>query len=200
MGQGEKSGLKTALAQAEAMHEPEPAPMQLPLYPADGLAELPAGANRTTALREPGRRGRPPGATNKSTGAMREFILSRYRHPALVLAETYSRDTGDLAAELGCTRHEAFKLQKDAAAELLPYVQGKMPVEVQVTSNVPVLMLADPSSWLQGDQAGEGGGLPDLGAMQPIQQNQRVIEGQAVELNADELNAAAKPLESQDEP
>ncbi|WP_428247235.1 hypothetical protein [Ferrovibrio sp.] len=186
MGEGAKSGLKTALGQAEALHEPEPAPMQLPLYPADALGALPAGADRTAVLREPGRRGRPPGATNKSTGAMREFILSRYRHPALVLAETYSRDTGDLAAELGCTRYEAFKLQREAAADLLPYVQGKMPVEVQVTSNVPVLMLADPSSWL--GQA-EGDALPDLGAMVPIQQNQGVIEGQAVELNAGQLNA-----------
>jgi hypothetical protein len=48
-----------------------------------------------------GRVGRPKGAKNRSTEQWRTFILSKYRSPAIFLAEMYSRTPAQLAAELG---------------------------------------------------------------------------------------------------
>ena len=76
--------------------------------------------------------GRPRGAINKRTAKVRDYLLSRYAHPLEVLAQAYSRPTDALAAELGCKREEAFALQIKAAAELAPYIEGKMPVSVNL--------------------------------------------------------------------
>ena len=58
------------------------------------------------------------------------------------MAKTYSRPVEVLAAELECSKAEAYALQIKAAAELLPYVEGKMPVQVDVTSGgLPVMIL-----------------------------------------------------------
>ncbi len=43
-----------------------------------------------------------------------------------------------LAAELGCTRLEALQLQQRAAAELMPYFEGKMPVTIDMTARSDV--------------------------------------------------------------
>lgn len=45
--------------------------------------------------------GRPKGARNRTTEEWRAFILSRYRSPAVFLAELYSRTPAELSAELG---------------------------------------------------------------------------------------------------
>ena len=80
---------------------------QMPLMPAEVLDALPdEGVERTQALRATGK-GRPKGAINRATAEWRDFILSRYRSPLVVLAETYSRPAHDLAAEIGCTKLEA---------------------------------------------------------------------------------------------
>jgi hypothetical protein len=57
-----------------------------------------------------GRAGRPKGAKNRSTEQWRTFILSKYRSPAIFLAEMYSRTPAQLAAELGLYKFHEGKL------------------------------------------------------------------------------------------
>lgn len=75
--------------------------------------------------------GRPAGSVARHTAEWRRLMLERYRSPLIVMAEAYSRPVAELAAELGCTRREAFEIQQRAAAELAPYVHSKMPIAVQ---------------------------------------------------------------------
>lgn len=112
--------------------------VQLPLIADDREDRAPAAAN-DDGPRGPGR---PPGAVNKRTADMRDFILSRYRSPLEVLAQTYSRPVAELAAELDCSLEDAFKAQLFAAKELAPYVHGKMPVEVDLKGRgiVPLVL------------------------------------------------------------
>ncbi len=169
-------------------------PVQLPLIPADDLPGLPSeAAARRLALVEGSRgRGRPAGAPNRSTEQMRRWLLSKYPHPLQVLAETYSRPTADLAHEIGCSRDEAFKLQLLAARELAPYVAGKMPVEVQVSGDLPMLILASPGEALAAFQASQpGGSALDLGQLQ-IVENQELGEAGAGAVGQSELDSEAK--------
>jgi len=76
--------------------------------------------------------GRPPGSRNRRTEDMVRFVLGSRRHPMLFLADTYTRPTKDIAAQLNCTMEEAYKLQLVAAKELLPYVASKMPVAAEI--------------------------------------------------------------------
>ena len=95
-----------------------------------------------TAVALARRAGRPKGSPNRRTAKLRDYILAHHAHPAEVLAKTYSRPVEVLAAELECSKAEAYALQIKAAAELLPYVEGKMPVQVDVTSGgLPVMIL-----------------------------------------------------------
>lgn len=80
-------------------------------------------------------RGRRPGSRNKATREVRSYLLSQYAHPLEVLAQIYSRPVDMLAAELGCTKAEAMQMQIRAAAEVGPYVEGKMPHQVQLDVN-----------------------------------------------------------------
>ncbi|MBT0667016.1 hypothetical protein HT136_01370 [Novosphingobium profundi] len=77
-------------------------------------------------------RGRPKGAGNKRREDVRSYLLSRYAHPLEVLAQMYSRPVDALAAELGCSKKEAAQVQVRAAAEVAPFVEGKMPVTVDL--------------------------------------------------------------------
>ena len=46
-----------------------------------------------------------------------------------------------LAAQLDCTKGEAAQLAIRAAAELLPYVEGKQPVQVELTRRSDVVLV-----------------------------------------------------------
>lgn len=75
-------------------------------------------------------RGRPPGALNRQNKDFRAYVLAQHSHPGIALARTYDRPVELLAAELGCTLLEAKALQDRAAAELLPYIESKMPTQI----------------------------------------------------------------------
>ncbi|CAA7621155.1 hypothetical protein [Magnetospirillum sp. UT-4] len=160
-------GMKTAVATvADPAAPPVEAPQQalLPLLPADQVAELPEGtAERRAAIANaPRGRGRPPGAINKTTAAWRDYLLSRYRSPLEALAETYSRPVEDLAQQLQCKPVEAFKIQVQAAAELAPYLHGKMPVEVNLQGSAPILQIVAPEAAMAFYQVQGGGAGPLL--------------------------------------
>lgn len=107
----------------------ERAAKQLDLLPlpavagAVGIDEAPEG---------PRRAGRPAGSGNKRTEQTVAYLLARYRHPLIVLAETYSRPTEELARILQCKKIEAFELQIEAAKQLAPYVASKMPQALEI--------------------------------------------------------------------
>lgn len=203
MGGGPKDGLKSALDQAVEAFEPDAPAEQVALFPVEALAGLPSGRfDRQAAMQGPRPKGRPPGSVNRATLANRDYILARRRSPLMVLADAISRSVHDLAAELGCSKLEAFDRQISAATALAPYLHGKMPVEVQVSGQgLPVLMLADPAAMAAALAGAASGDLPDLSSLRPIgghaEQNQGVIEGQARDLDAQGLDAVAKPLNSQ---
>lgn len=166
--QGEAQGLKAAVALTEGEAAPvEAQATQLALYPAAQLGELPAEkVARTEALRGPGR---PKGAINRKTTDWAKFILGRYRSPLEFMAELYSRRTIDLAAEIGCKPAEALVAQVRAAEGLAPYLHGKMPVQVEVKSNIPLLVLGDPREMLgKFLEQLDPDLLPDLSQLQPV--------------------------------
>jgi hypothetical protein len=106
-----------------------------PLIPAEQLDMLADEMPGTTAfdrVQAAKGRGRPKGSANRRTRDFAEYLLARYPDPREVMAQTYARPVDELAAELGCTKLEAFQLQQRAAAELAPYLASKMPVAVSV--------------------------------------------------------------------
>jgi len=109
---------------------------ELPLTGEDGAALAPVPLRK--------RAGRPSGAMNRKTKALADYLTGLgYTDPAIVLAETYSRPVDELADALGCDKLEAFQLQQRAAAELMPYLHGKMPLEVKVTEQRLPLLIMD---------------------------------------------------------
>lgn len=89
------------------------------------------------------KRGRPAGAINKKTVQLRQYLAGMgFRDPALVLAQTYSMPLEKMAAILDCDRHDAYKMQMNAAEALMPYLHGKMPLKVEVDDKpMPVVVL-----------------------------------------------------------
>jgi len=138
-------GLATAITEAvdPASAPPTDQPTQLPLLPAQEILLLPEDpALRRQEILSPRGRGRPPGSRNRSTEAWRQYLLHQYESPLVGLAEIYSRPVADLAAELGCSKAEAFRMQMVAMKELAPYMHGKMPLEIEATVDVSVDSLA----------------------------------------------------------
>lgn len=113
-------------------------------------------------------RGRPPGARNKQNADFRRFVLSQHSHPGIALARTYDRPVELLAAELQCSLAEAAALQMRAAAELLPYIESKRPVAVELSERHDVVLVM--------------GGAPGVG-------------GQVLDAIADQVNRAEEPIE-----
>lgn len=196
-------GLAAAMDGAEIGEPPVERAEQLPLLPAEQVATLPTDPRaRQQALRAPrSGPGRPAGAKNKSTAAWRDYLLARYPSPLVALAEAYTRPARDLADELGCKPVEAFAVQMRAAAELAPYLHGKMPVEVQVSGVLPVIHMVAPEDAVRlfaerGDGDATEGGVGTLMDLTPvareIQQNQGL--GDAAPGNSDgpDLDSAPK--------
>lgn len=112
-------------------------------------------------------RGRPPGSLNKRNGKFRDQILALGPHPALALQRAYSTPVETLAAQLGCSKLEAAQLGLRAAAELLPYVEGKQPVTVDLRQQHDVVLIMGGAPGVTGEEldavadqvneAGEGG-------------------------------------------
>jgi hypothetical protein len=86
-------------------------------------------------------RGRPVGSLNRRNVKFREQILALGGHPALALVRAFSTPVETLAAQLGCTKLEAAQLGIRAAAELLPYVEGKQPVQIDVRQRADVVLV-----------------------------------------------------------
>lgn len=168
-----ESGLAGVVA--DAMAEAAPiavAAVQLPLLDAEAIETARAGRDIGQAVEAVRRAGRPKGALNKRTERLRDFILGQHSHPAQVLAQAYSRPVDALAAELGCTRLEAFTVQIRAASELLPYIESKMPVAVDVDARGAIQLVIHGAE--QRPATIDGGQLVGLSAMLWDEENQGV--------------------------
>ena len=141
----------------------------------DILAPVVDGGGEAAAQSGPRRPGRPTGSRNRSTEEWRRYILSNYRSPLVFLAETYCRPVDQLAAELGCKKQEAFKVQVAAAKEALPYLHQRQPLAVEVGGQGLVNLVIQ-----TGEEAPET--VPGSGAM--------VIEGRI-------LDASEMPTKSE---
>jgi hypothetical protein len=116
------------------------------------------------------RRGRPPGAVNRSTAELRKWLLGRGVHPLEQLMRWAMHTPESLAAELGCTLLEAFREWKSLQVELAPYFAAKV-VPVDDNGNaVPFFQMIMGGA---GSGAGPGAAPPWLAQ---DEQNQRVIE------------------------
>jgi hypothetical protein len=83
--------------------------------------------------RRAGAGGRKKGSRNRRTDDFSRWLLSHGTHPGLFMMRILSRPVDMLAAELRCDPKEAVDRQIRCAAELLPYFEGKKPVEVNVS-------------------------------------------------------------------
>lgn len=164
---------------------------QLPLLPTP-LSRPGEGTGPVARPAEARGRGRPPGAQNKRTAAWVEYLQAQgFSHPLHVLAEMYSMPTGDLARVLGCTAHEAFIQQRQAAEASLPYWASKMPVDLNVTgAGVVQLVLGG------GEEAASAGPFT---LVPPGEQNQGVIEAKAEHSNSATSNGLPQGVDPQAE-
>lgn len=167
---GPSAAVVEALRRAGAPRPAVPAE-QLPLLE---VAPGDAGAEAGEAAPAAGERrgGRPPGARNRRTEEWVEYLLSRYRSPLIVLAETYSRPAELLAAELGISRAEAFAMQLTAARELAPYVHARQALAAPAAPTAAVELVltgVEPPT----DAAGEG----DAGEILDVVAAPEKIEG-----------------------
>ncbi len=136
------------------------------LHPLDALER----AAETTAA-ERRARGRPKGAANRRNTAVFEYLEALgHRDPAVTLSALQSADTLALAQHLGVDtpkgRLELLKIQRAAAAELMPYKYAKKPTAITVDKRELHLFVA-------GDLGGHAeigdGTLFGGGQMQEIQ-------------------------------
>lgn len=183
----EKDGTATALAVAMEHYEEPDEPEQLDLL---GLPEPATEAGRTalaavTAKRGPGR---PPGARNKRTLATVEWLLGRYQDPRAVLLAIAQTPVAELAARLNCTAMEALQEKRLAAAAVLPFVAQRQPLAVDVTSKSIVYLTINDGLTNPTDD----GGIGLTARVVNSEQNQSVIEGDAVRLGHDGLGQSGE--------
>lgn len=156
--------------------------------------------------------GRPKGARNRSTEAMRQLFLARYRSPLMGLGEIYSRSPEALARELKLYRkgkifvqgpngstdgawveredpeqldlEAAFRLQLEAMQVALPYVHQKLPQAVTVEDRPRGLLVINVDGGAEGDEVAILFGEP--------QQNQGLIEQEPAQSDGRQSDEEAK--------
>src|SRR5262245_2614094 len=81
-----------------------------------------------------GRRGvgRPPGARNRSTEALRRYVLANFGNPLVNVARVACADPLELARYLRCDPIDAMPLILKAAQILSEYVNSKMPATLRL--------------------------------------------------------------------
>ncbi len=121
------------------------------------------GRGLADAVQEARRRGRKPGAKNRRNGDFSRYLLQFGPHPGVAMMRTMARPVELLAAELSCTIYEAAQLQTRCQAELLPYFEGKKPVEVNLTGSghMTLVMSGEMPGLVQGGTIGADA-LPEM--------------------------------------
>ena len=127
---------KTLLADREATEQQ--LSLLEPVSPEDVLEAREAlgfGAGKLAVLAEARarRRGRPPGAKNKRTDDFAKWINGFGQHPAITLMQISSTDTEVLVGLSGKSYLECLDRRIRCAEALLPYLESKKPVAVDMT-------------------------------------------------------------------
>lgn len=130
--------------------------------------------------------GRKPGSLNRKTMMMLPMLEAlSYRDPAQVLAEIASMPEARLrkltATEAG---RSAMAARLKAAAELMPYCHGKLPVSVNVTPILPVLEIVTGTNQIEQFQqdasvVAEHVGWRDVGRVHDLFENVQQFEEKA---------------------
>lgn len=162
-------GLGGALEQAIAQAGiPAPAEEQLDLIAQEPLlGEIKRGDKTLT-------RGRPPGARNKRTQELADYILSRHRHPMEALAEIVDTPIPDLARALGCEKLEAAEYWRKCNELLSRYVLQAMPQAVKVEGATAGMLTVIN---LNAARPGEAPILSAHGLDMEVKENQQVSDG-----------------------
>lgn len=188
MSEGANIGLRRAAGALEGAAAG--APSSLPGAGADAQVDLfdldgPEGASGpvTAVLQSRRGPGRPPGSPNKKTEDLRRFLLARFKHPAVALAEIYSVPTTCLAAELGMKAGDVLALQIRAAAEVAPYVDSRMPAKIAISDSDRLpgfnLVFGDGRVAIE-DKSGKRVDLTELAARAKAALDQRLGAGEAL--------------------
>lgn len=126
--------------------------------------------------RRAGKGGRKLGSGNRRNAEFRAFILAQGGHPGVFLQRVMDRPVELLAAELGCDKQGALDRQIRCATELMPYVEGKMPVNVNVAVRGDFSLIAGAGTGLFDGIDQDDDELPMLGF---AEQNQQLGEAEA---------------------
>jgi hypothetical protein len=167
--------LNSAVAEAAAAVVDDVLPVQECLGELLGFPMSEPALARLQERRRAG--GRPAGARNKRLDEIARQVRERFGDPLLRQVAIATMPLEDLLA-LGLKPAEALAEQRLSAATVLPYLEQKQPVRVDVTGRQVVYLTI-------GAVAEEG------------EENQGVVEAFAVELDSAELDGARKALMSQ---
>jgi hypothetical protein len=164
--------LNTALADAAAARVDDVLPEQVELHE---LLGFPSHVVQDIERRRAG--GRPAGARNKRLAEVSRLVRERFGDVLLQQVAIATMPIEHLVA-LGLKPLEAMQERRLSAATVLPYLEQKKPIAVDVTGRQVVHLSIE-----IGVEQGE--------------QDQGVIEGLVVQLDGAQLDSAAKPLNSQ---
>lgn len=123
-----------------------------------------------------GKAGRPPGAVNRSTALLRDYLLARGVSPLEQMFRWALHTPETLAAELDCSKKEAFLHLRQLWADLAPYLHARQAPVDDTGKPVPIFNLQFGATG--GDMAAQigTGSVPPWG----------YLEGEAVEVEADD--------------
>jgi hypothetical protein len=121
-------------------------------------------------------RGRKPGAKNKRSGDLARYLMQFGPHPGVAMMRILARPAEMLAAEMGCKTLEALDRQIRCAAELMPYFEGKKPIDVNVNANGHMTLVIGGAGGIDGGMIeGQASDVPELSFVdEESQQNQEL--------------------------
>lgn len=114
---------------------------QIALFPPPTRFHGPRAVAAAAAIERRGQVGRPPGLQNLTSREFREWLFGRGISPLVSLMRYAIMPPDLLAAELGCTRLEAFREWRILQTELAPYMHARMAFVDDEGKPVPVLQM-----------------------------------------------------------
>lgn len=130
-----------ARAAIEALGAAVPAPEEPLLFPPTRFDADDSRHGRMVEAVRRDRAGRPPGAQNKATKEIKDLIRRLIGDPLFERARWAAHTPESLAAELGCTKLEAFDRLDRIRNELAPYFYARLaPTDEQGRPVVPLVM------------------------------------------------------------
>lgn len=154
--------LELAEERARAAAEPQPDLLGLPI------------TQRVQDLRiKRERAGRPPGARNRRSEEVAQWIVDHIGDPLVMLAQVAVIPAEELAAAASCTVLEAMVEKRLAAIAVLPFLHRRQPLAVDVSNHRVVHLHIGEGPPPAAPGAGEAG-VTLLGTVVDIEENQGV--------------------------